>query len=192
MPWHVRRHGMGKNMRRGYDGAFKATVALKSIQGKRHWSSVAVNEEFMPIKLVYGVNSSLKNCRACFPIDIWSEIRNTMSWYQTCIVRSASAISLRLITVEVDWLKKNLSHAPGICLSRGHYGLLQPPCSDVGDLTITLLGTPFCLSALEQALELSTTEICRESLEVHQIWRCYFLLYQKVSEVRNGVAPYVL
>ena len=65
--------------------------------------------------------------------------------------------------------QKNLSHAPGICLSRGHYGLLQPPCSDVGDLTPTLLGTPFCLSALEQALELSTTEICRESLEVRQI-----------------------
>lgn len=61
---------MGKNMRRGYDGAFKATVALKSIQGKRYLPSVAVNEGFMPIKLVYGVNSSLKNCRACFPIDI--------------------------------------------------------------------------------------------------------------------------
>jgi len=67
---------------------------------------VVVNEGFMPIKLFYGVNSSLKNCRAYFPIDIWSEIRNTMSWYQNCIVRSASAISLRLITVEVDWLKK--------------------------------------------------------------------------------------
>jgi len=49
---------MGKNMRRGYDGAFKATVALKSIQGKRYLPSVAVNEGFMPIKLVYGVNSS--------------------------------------------------------------------------------------------------------------------------------------
>lgn len=65
--------------------------------------------------------------------------------------------------------QKNLSHAPGICLSRGHYGLIQPPCSNVGDLTSTILVTPFDLSALEQALELSTTEICRESLEVRQI-----------------------
>ena len=47
-------------------------------------------------------------------------------------------------------------HAPWICLSGGHHGLVQPLCSGLGDLNYP---GPFCLSALEQALDLSKPEI---------------------------------
>ena len=182
---------MGRNMRRGYDGAFKATVALKSIQGEKtlvqrcrewvvHANQIGLWSEQL-IKELPSLLSDRHMKRDKEHDELISELYRQIGKRNKPEAYHGGG---RLA-------QKNISHAPWIPLSRGHYRLLQLLCSGVGDLTPTL-DTPFYLSALEQALELSTTEICREYPVYLQAIQWSFLLLPEGFRARNGVATYVL